>query len=345
MTDTLTLSEDRQVPDPAPEPSSERREFFRTAFGAGAVAMAGAAAIAVGSHAAAQTATTDTDLLNFLLNLEYLQAQFYSYAATGSSGLTAAQLTGLGTQGAVTGGRAVVFSDTLVSQYANEIAQAEVQHVAFLRAQLGTLAVAQPAIDIGSTATSAFSTAMRAAGIVGAGVAFDPYASDENFLLAAFFFADVMVTAYKGAAASLPTKTYYDAMAGLIAAESYHASIIRTVLYSKGADTARFRTQTTSISDARDLLDGAIEDDQGVAPVTLTTAASPAPAAGAYAPNAPALNGLSASNIVPTTADGLAYNRTTGAVLNIFYLNSLAVSRGGFFTAGVNGSINTSAAN
>lgn len=342
MTDTLTVTGDQQAPAPLDEP---RREFFRTAFGAGAVALAGAAAIAVGSHAAAQTATTDTDLLNFLLNLEYLQAQFYSYATTGSSGLSAAQVTGLGTQGVVTGGRAIAFGDALVSQYAREIAQAEVQHVVFLRAQLGTLAVAQPAIDIGGTATGAFSTAMRASGIVGAGAAFDPYAGDENFLLAAFFFADVMVTAYKGAAASSPTKTYYDALAGLLAAKSYHASIIRTALYAKGADTARFRTQTDAIATVRDSLDGTGRNDQGISPVTLSASVSPAPAPGAYAPNAPAALLGQASNIVPTTADGLAYGRTTGGVLNIFYLNSLGVTSGGFFTAGVNGAINASAPN
>ncbi len=327
------------------ERRSERREFFRTALGTGAVAIAGAAAIAVGSHAAAQTATSDTDILNFALNLEYLEAQFYSYAVFGT-GLPAGQLTGVGTQGAVTGGRAVGFSDPIVAQYAREIAGDEVQHVAFLRGQLGTLAVAQPAIDIGGTATSAFSTAARAAGLVGTGVAFDPYASDENFLLAAFLFEDVGVTAYKGAASLLSSKVYLDAAAGILAAEAYHASIIRTVLYAKGVDTPRFRTEADAISNARDLLDGTVEDDQGISPVTLTGSPSPTPAPGAYAPFAPAaLLGQVASNIVPTTSDGLAYGRATGNVLNIVYLNSLAVTSGGFFPAGVNGSIKTSAAN
>jgi hypothetical protein len=114
-------------------------------------------------------ALTDADILNFALNLEYLEAQFYSFAATGS-GLPAALLTGTGTQGAVTGGRQVTFTDPQVAQHAREIAVDERQHVAFLRSALGSAAVAQPAIDIGSGATSAFSAAARAAGLIGAGV-------------------------------------------------------------------------------------------------------------------------------------------------------------------------------
>jgi hypothetical protein len=41
----------------------------------------------------------------------------------------------------------------------------------------------------------------------------------------------------------------------------------------------------------------------------------------------------------------LAFSRSTGQVLNIVYLNKAAVSMGGFFPAGVNGVIKTSAAN
>ncbi len=310
---------------------TERREFFRVA-GASTAAVASTAMLGgcfgnnrrrnpAPTPAPSTAGITDADIFNFALNLEYLEAQFYSYAVTGS-GLPGNLLTGTGTQGSVTGGRRVNFTDPVVSAYAQEIASDEVAHVAFLRSQLGGAAVAQPAIDVGGTdPNGAFSSAARAAGLVGPGQAFDPYANDENFLLGAFIFEDVGVTAYKGAAPLISSKGFLEAAAGILAAEAYHAGLIRTVLYRKGLATPQLRTSTEAISNARDSLDGPSDDDQGVAPIGA------------------------ASNIVPADSNGLAYSRSSGQVLNVVYLNKMAVTRGGFFPSGVNGTINTSAAN
>lgn len=314
MTDEVQLIEafDKRV-----ERRNERRDFFRSF--AGATTVVGG--LSATTPALAQSALSDADILNFALNLEYLEAQFYSYAATGA-GLAANLLTGTGTQGAVIGGRKVNFTDPVVSQYAQEIAADEVAHVAFLRTALGSSAVAQPAIDVGGTdPNGAFSNAARSAGLVGPGVAFDPYANDENFLLGAFIFEDVGVTAYKGAAPLITSKVFLEAAAGILAVEAYHASLVRTVLYAKGIQTPSLRTSADKISDARDSLDGATDLDQGISPIGQ------------------------ASNIVPLDANGLAFSRTTGQVLNIVYLNKMAVDRGGFFPVGVNGNIKTSAAN
>ncbi len=338
MDDRLVVAAlDRRV-----ERRNERRDFFKNAgvFAAGAAGMAALSACGGGSNGAststatAQAATLqDSDILNFALNLEYLEAQFYSYAATGA-GLPASQLTGTGTQGAVTatGAGQVPFSDTAVRNYAMEIAKDEAQHVAFLRTALGNAAVAQPAIDISATPTSAFSTAAQAAGLIGAGQTFSPYLSDNHFLLGAFIFEDVGVTAYKGASPLIANKTYLEAAAGILAAEAYHAGLIRTVLYVKGVD---FPTQApipagtlpnsavlgavTAISNARDSLDGSTDDDQDIGDATT-------------------------ANITPLDGNGIAFSRSPGQVLNIVYLTKMAATKGGFFPNGVNGLVNSSAA-
>jgi hypothetical protein len=314
----------------------ERREFFRTAGGAG-VALAGVSLLsACGGDDDSErpapppppppptggTGLTDADILNFALNLEYLEAQFYAFAAFGE-GLPANLLGGAGTQGEVTGGRRVNFTDPVVRQYAVEIAQDERAHVAFLRQALGASAVAQPPLNISGDANGAFTAAARAAGVIGANATFDPYASDENFLLGAYIFEDVGVTAYKGASPLITSKTFLEAAAGRLAAEAYHASLVRTVLFAKGIRTPApaLINATEQISDARDSLDGPSDIDQGVR------------------------QRGDASNIVPADGNGLAFSRTPGQVLNIVFLNRMSVSQGGFFPRGVNGTLVASAAN
>ncbi|MBY8828934.1 ferritin-like domain-containing protein [Hephaestia mangrovi] len=323
-----------RVLDAAEKRRAERRQFIRAAggasFAAGGLMLLGGCGHDHGGSPTpspspsptptpTMTPVTDADVLNFALNLEYLEAQFYSYAAFGT-GLPSNMLTGTGTQGSVTGGAQVKFTDPVVAQYAREIAGDEIAHVAFLRSQLKSSAVAQPAINISGDANGAFTAAARAAGVVGSSGTFNPYATDENFLLGAFIFEDVGVTAYKGAAPLISNATYLGAAAGILAAEAYHAGLIRTTLYAKGLNTAALITNAGKISDARDSLDGSDDDDQGIATAS---------------------NG--ASNIVPSDSDGIAYSRTTGQVLNIVYLNPAKVAMGGFFPQGVNGTINMSA--
>ncbi|MBB3474049.1 ferritin-like domain-containing protein [Sphingomonas sp. BK345] len=298
-----------------------RRAFFR---GAAGVAVLGAGGLILAREASAQTAPSDADILNFALNLEYLEAQFYSYAVSGI-GLAADQLTGTQTQGAVTGARRAALSDPAVIQYAREIAADEVAHVAVLRRVLGSAAVAQPAIDL---STTVFTAAAKAADIDldASGGVFDPYASDDNFLLAAFLFEDVGVTAYKGAAPLLSDVAIVDAAAGLLAAEAFHAGLIRSALYRRGVDVDDLREKADKLSDARDDLDGDDEsdgpprrvddDDQGISPVT-------------------SIYGR-AANVVPTDGRGLVFGRTVEQVHNIAYLTDKQVSAGGFFPAGTN---------
>ncbi|TCP31858.1 ferritin-like protein [Sphingomonas sp. BK235] len=306
----------------------DRRALFTAALGVAAVGSA----FAYSDPARAQAAVTDADVLNFALNLEYLEAQFYLYAVNGT-GLPAS-LTGSGSTagGTVTGGAKVDFSgDPNVGAYAREIAADEQAHVNFLRTALGASAVAMPNINISGAADGPFTAAARAAGVVGASDTFNPYADPTSFLLGAFIFEDVGVTAYKGAAPLLTNKTFLEAAAGILAVEAYHAAIVRTTLYAKGVPALIQATE--QISAARDALDGsptedqvrgiAPDDDQGIAPsgsgATLT------------------------ANIAPLNANGLAYSRTTGQVLNIVYLNAATTTMGGFFPNGVNGNIRSTA--
>jgi hypothetical protein len=249
---------------------------------------------------------SDTEILNFALNLEYLEAEYYTYATTGM-GIQAlgVGVTGQGTQGSVSikSNPQVPFATPAIQQYAMEIAADELNHVKLLRTVLGKKAVAEPAIDL----QASFTAAAVAAGIIPQGQTFDPFADELSFLLGAFIFEDVGVTAYHGAAPLLHNKKYLAAAAGVLGVEAYHAATVRTLIYQSGSGAQGIAQQ---ISDLRDSLDGTGDDDQGVI-----------------------LDGV--ANIVPTDANGLVYARTMAQVLAIAYFSPTA-TKGGFFPNGVN---------
>lgn len=318
---------------------ADRRDFLRYAGGFTAAAAGAALVSACGGDdnddggsttptptptptptTSATSGVSDADLLNFLLNIEYLQAQFYALATTGK-GLADDQLTGTGTAGKVSGGAKVTFTDPVVGQMAAELAQDQFAHVQFIRGALGTAAVAQPAIDLSVSATSAFSTAARAAGFITTGETFDPYANEDNFLLAAFLLEDLGVSAYRGTAGLIKSTALLQVVSGLMSTEGYHAALVRTTLYTKGATNPALIARADGLSNARDGFDGASELDQGIS------------------------DRGDASNIVPTNADGLVLGRSPKQTLNVLFMSATATDRGGFFPSGVNGSIKTSDAN
>lgn len=294
------MSNNRSHDDAEPTTGMERRGLLRgTSYGALALGSMALAGVTLGSTPAEAVNANDDAILNFALNLEYLEGEFYIRAATGN-GLDAADTYGLGVQGPVTGGRAVSFDTPIIQQYAQEIAQDEQNHVRFIRSVLAENAIAEPCIDL----TNSFNTLAQAAGL---GDSFDPFASENDFLLGAFIFEDVGVTAYKGAAPLIKNKTVLSAAAGILAVEAYHASEIRVLLLQRG-----FTEQVQKISDLRAALSGAA-DDQGIL-----------------------LNGV--ANIVPTDSNSLVFSRTTRQVLNIVY-GAPNASNGLFFPTGLNGTI------
>lgn len=292
---------------------ANRRSFLTKvgAAGIGALAfssLSGAQQIDPGANGLRRRKSRrrDADILNFALNLEYLEAEYYIRAVTGQ-GLSADDIGGSGTPGDVVApaNSLVPFQTPAIAQYAAEIAADEQAHVRFLRSALGGAAVVRPAINL----QESFTAAAVAAGVIQPGQTFNPFADELSFLLGAYIFEDVGVTAYAGAAPFLLSPDVLAAAAGVLAVEAYHAANVRTALFALGA-----QDPAGQISDARDSLDGPSDLDQGI------------------------VDAAGNANIVPTDGDGLAFARTPKQVLNIVYLNP-DTQPGGFFPQGLNGTI------
>jgi hypothetical protein len=307
---------------------TNRRQLLTTAGMVGAAAVGTSLLGGFGRKSLANAGSTtygikgdhftvdDVDILNFALNLEYLEANFYQYAAYG---------VGLGTADSgvedsnVIGGAAVPFVSTAVQQYAQEIAGDELNHVRFLRAALGKYAVVQPCINF----TDTFTALAVGAGVIPSGQTFNPFASDLDFLIGSFIFEDVGVTAYNGAAPYIKNPAYLSAAAGILAVEAYHAGEIRTLLFQEGSAAITIANQISAFRNAAsNAADTANENtDQGIT------------------------NSDGTANIIPTNASSLAFSRTFAQVLNIVYGSAAAVTttvapaKGGFFPNGLNGRI------
>jgi Ferritin-like domain len=280
-------------------------QFGATAATVMAVGAAVTSGAALTSLPAAAQGITDTDILNFALNLEYVEAQYYIRAFLGR-GLDPADTNdpnGVGNAGFVLGGAAVPFKTESIAAYAQKITIDEVNHVRFLRRVLGNAAVAQPNIDL----LNSFNGLALAAGLVpNANTQFNPFADEVSFLLGAFVFEDVGVTAYAGAAALLQNKDYLSAAASILAIEAYHSGTVRTVLGALGQQKA-----ADAISAVRAKLGNGKE--QGITVGNLRF------------------------NTSPSDSDSLAFRRTTTEVLNIVYAGR--TTGGGFLPDRANGTI------
>jgi hypothetical protein len=321
--------------------------FSRRKFLAGAGTTA-AAAMVVGcsdNNTATTTTTTttstmytDADVLNYALNLEYLEAEFYLRAATGSglqaSDTTAGSASPYQTVGSVTVGSAAqvpITSTSPSNQQAilNEIAFEEQTHVQFLRKALGSAAVPRPAIDL-----SFFGPLAIAAGIfTSSQPAFNPFASFDAFLIGSFIFEDVGVTAYSGAAplisAAGVASGYLTAAAGILAVEAYHAAYVRTSLTGRSiGQTATAYPYVT------------IANQVAALRATLTVGNSTAPSqTGSVETNliTPTATTQASAIVACDPVKAVGFARTVNQVHHIVYGSAtVGVAKGGFFPNGTN---------
>jgi hypothetical protein len=287
------------------------RRHFITALGmtgaaAGAGLMSGCNAtttpVVVSTAGAGQT-----DILNFVLNLEYLQATFYSYLTRGAdlpSTLTA-------NSGAITNPPSALAVGTGITQQTidllNEIYFDESSHVTSLIKILSSAAVPRPAINLGAFG------AITAA----------------NVIAIARLLEDVGVTSYANSVTGL-TNTNATYAGQILGVESFHSGALRLISIQNGV------TPTLAL----DGLDVPPAD-------LSTSINGPTASGGFFPTNGGGYPTNSTYATASTVgAAGYVFARTTSQVLAILYGSSTALAKsgtsvGGFFPSGVNGNITT----
>jgi hypothetical protein len=280
------------------------------------------------------TAYDDTDILNFALNLEYLEAEFYLRAATGN-GLSAADTGNASTT--VTGGTKLTGLTTFQQNIVNELAYTEQEHVRFLRSALGSSAVSRPNINL----TAGFAGIVTAANAATPATttlptiptAFNPFGTFDQFMVGALAFEDTGVTAYNGAAPLISNAGiaagYLGAAAGIMAVEAYHGGLLRNLLtanaITQGYTAYPYPLYANRVGVLLNVLSGGTTETSlagfVAAPATVAT--------------------VGTSAIVPADSNAIAYHRTTDQVLHIVYGTggTAGVTSGGFFPNGLNGNI------
>ncbi len=277
----MTRHDKREAIDGLINSPIDRRAFGKRMATVGA-ATAGLGLLMNADSWAQSGGPTDIDILNFALNLEYLEAEFYTVATAGVRiADVGIGVTGVGNQGATVGG-AVVALDERVKVVAQQITIDEQMHVRLLRTALGTAAIAKPAINLEA---------------LGLG-----FRNQNEFITLARAFEDVGVTAYGAAAPLIQNRGILGTAVQIGLTEAQHASVLRYFVYERGLSVPQ--------------LDGI-----DVPPMSMA-----------------------GGRVFNVTGQGLTPTRTPAQVLRIVFAAPNGNARsGGFFPAGVNGSIDFAA--
>lgn len=206
-----------KIIDQVVKEAPNRRGMLKKLGIASAAAAAGTAVTGKRLRAAVPATPSPIDVVQFALNLEYLEAEFYSIATTGQKlEQRGYDLSGTGNSGPTTTSYgAVNFANNFVltGAVAQDLAADEIAHVQVLRNALlanGVTPIAKPAINLDALAARGASLA-----------------NEQAFLTLGRIFEDVGLSAYAGGAPYLAGSPFLPTAARITGVEALHVANIR----------------------------------------------------------------------------------------------------------------------
>ncbi|KAG9445040.1 hypothetical protein H6P81_016380 [Aristolochia fimbriata] len=265
---------------------------------------------------------TDVDYLQLALNLEYLEAEWFLFGATGQGlDATAPEL--------VNGGPPPIGAqkanlDDLTRRIIEEFGYQEIGHLREITKVFGGFP--RPLIDLsGSNFAKLFDEA------VGQSIQppFDPYQNSLNYILASYVIPYVGLVGYVGTNQNIYGHRTKRILAGLIGIEAGQDAVLRTLLYERGNEVVQPYNFTVTeftvfISDMRNRLAMCGNKDEGL-----------------LVPPELGAEKRTSSNILAANSKSLTHSRTPAQTLRAVYTTGSETKPGGFFPNGANGKIAT----
>jgi hypothetical protein len=275
-----------------------RRHFIAALGMTGAAAGSGLLSGCSTSNIVPATTATlgQTDILNFLLNIKFLQATFYAYVTLGTD-ISSAQTTG---SGVVTNAPAkLTFATQQITDLFNEIYYDEKNHLTTLYNLLGSAVTPRPAINLGAFGTITATNAIAIARLL----------------------EDVGISAYAGAMASLSTSDV-TITTQILGTDGFHSGALRlvsiqnptlaTYIKADSLDVAPYDPNSATVAAAGPTASGAFFATAGA-----TTSNTATPAAFSFvrstsqalailygAPGAPVGTGTASGGFFPSGVNG-----------------------------------------
>ncbi|KAK4586425.1 hypothetical protein RGQ29_023532 [Quercus rubra] len=265
-------------------------------------------------------AKADVDLLEFPLNLEFFEAEFFLYGALGygldkvAPNLTQGGPTPIGAKKA----NLDPFTKDVIEQFAY-------QEVGHLRAiQKVVKGFPRPLLDLSK---ESFAKVVDAAVGKKLSPPFDPYYSGVHYLLASYLIPYVGLTGYVGTIPKLQAPTSRRLVAGLLGVESGQDAVIRAYLYEHAHEVVKPYGITVAqfsnyFSDLRNKLGHEGVKDEGL-----------------WVRKSEGAEGKIKGNALAGDADSVAYDRTAEEILRVVYGSGDEHKPGGFYPKGGNGNI------
>ncbi|KAE9591620.1 hypothetical protein Lal_00038698 [Lupinus albus] len=262
----------------------------------------------------------DIDLLEFPLNLEYLEAEFFLFGSLGHGLDVVAP--GLAHGGHPPIGARLAKLGFLVKDIILQFGLQEVGHLRAIKSRVRGFP--RPLLNLSS---AAFGQVMDNAFGRPLHPHFDPYANEINYLLASYVIPYIGLTGYVGTNPELQHATSKKLVAGLLGVEAGQDAVIRALLYERraqivhpyGVTVAEF---TNRISILRNRLGNTGLKDEGLVVPILQGS-----------------EGRVSGNILSADKDSLSYSRTPAEILRILYGGGDEHVPGGFYPNGGDGHI------